>query len=589
MGEGKPLIEEAHAEAVVSYSGVTTADGNAGGTTLVDATLTQANDYWNDQTVLILSGACKGQSRDITDFAGGTITVSPAFDSQIVSGVRFVILPYKPSSAEVSDIKGTGFVKDIDSLVNNRDINFNDGIVWIDAAFGSSGTDYPKGTAVHPVDNLADALTIASSRNIRHLHMLGSFTLSDSISGYTVYGEYLNTDIDLNSKSVGGTVFHMCDLWGTVNGSITCFNCSISDVTDLSGRFKRCTLSSDIYIKSSSYFEDCYFRGNAYCDFSGISGGLYIFSRVSGVMALANLTHPTAYIAIFADGLKLSINSNCTAGVIEIYGSAQVIDNSGAGCTVNIYSIEQHDTYGLSAIKELVDDLETRLTAARAGYLDELAAANIPADIDTLLARLTAIRAGYLDELDFDLDARLGTPAGGSIAADIATIDSIVDELKADSVYHMTFWSDVQPTVIIPAVAADLDFPDVVVADLPSGITIIRAVAILKYAQKEDTSGSANAINGVNKGIRVKKSTGAWGTDDVMAIDIPDNTMLTAASTKEGGDAIEGNNDISGEVDGNATYNFRSEQTNRGDAIVADGANLILRDVQIGIKVYFTA
>lgn len=38
-------------------------------------------------------------------------------------------------------------------------------------------------------------------------------------------------------------------------------------------------------------------------------------------------------------------------------------------------------------------------TAARAGYLDELAAANIPADIDTLLSRLTALRAGYLDEL----------------------------------------------------------------------------------------------------------------------------------------------------------------------------------------------
>jgi hypothetical protein len=51
------------------------------------------------------------------------------------------------------------------------------------------------------------------------------------------------------------------------------------------------------------------------------------------------------------------------------------------------------------AIDNLVDDLESRLTAARAGYLDELAAANIPADIDTLLSRLSAARAGYLDEL----------------------------------------------------------------------------------------------------------------------------------------------------------------------------------------------
>jgi len=39
-------------------------------------------------------------------------------------------------------------------------------------------------------------------------------------------------------------------------------------------------------------------------------------------------------------------------------------------------------------IETLVDDLETRLTAARAGYLDELGAANIPADIDTVLEQV---------------------------------------------------------------------------------------------------------------------------------------------------------------------------------------------------------
>lgn len=77
-----------------------------------------------------------------------------------------------------------------------------------------------------------------------------------------------------------------------------------------------------------------------------------------------------------------------------------------------------------------IDTLLTRLSALRAGYLDELAAANIPADVDTLLARLTALRAGYLDELDFDLNARLGLPAGASISADLLTIDNLVDDLE---------------------------------------------------------------------------------------------------------------------------------------------------------------
>lgn len=54
----------------------------------------------------------------------------------------------------------------------------------------------------------------------------------------------------------------------------------------------------------------------------------------------------------------------------------------------------------LVTINNLVDELESRLTAARAGYLDELAAANLPADVDTLLSRLSAARAGYIDLLN---------------------------------------------------------------------------------------------------------------------------------------------------------------------------------------------
>lgn len=60
----------------------------------------------------------------------------------------------------------------------------------------------------------------------------------------------------------------------------------------------------------------------------------------------------------------------------------------------------------LAILKAYIDELETRLTAARAGYLDELAAANIPTDlaliiayVDELETRLTATRAGYLDAL----------------------------------------------------------------------------------------------------------------------------------------------------------------------------------------------
>lgn len=58
-----------------------------------------------------------------------------------------------------------------------------------------------------------------------------------------------------------------------------------------------------------------------------------------------------------------------------------------------------------------IDTLLTRLSSARAGYLDALAPANLPADVGALLARLTSARAGYLDVL-----------AAASLPADVTTL-----------------------------------------------------------------------------------------------------------------------------------------------------------------------
>lgn len=50
--------------------------------------------------------------------------------------------------------------------------------------------------------------------------------------------------------------------------------------------------------------------------------------------------------------------------------------------------------------------------------------------VQTLLNRLTSTRAGYLDELDFDLDARLGSPAHVSVVGDIADLITRVKGLN---------------------------------------------------------------------------------------------------------------------------------------------------------------
>ncbi|KKK64346.1 hypothetical protein LCGC14_2985120 [marine sediment metagenome] len=164
---------------------------------------------------------------------------------------------------------------------------------------------------------------------------------------------------------------------------------------------------------------------------------------------------------------------------------------------------------------------------------------------------------------------------------------AVIEAEIQKAVTWLDFWSDSADVIDLGTPAADVNLPDVVVSGLPAGVAMVRVVAILKVRAIENTSSSgANAISGA-QAIRVMKSTGAWGADDLAAINLADNLWTVAASTREGGDVLIGDNDVKGEVDGDATYNFRSEETNRGDAISALADNLELYDVQVGLRVYY--
>jgi len=156
-------------------------------------------------------------------------------------------------------------------------------------------------------------------------------------------------------------------------------------------------------------------------------------------------------------------------------------------------------------------------------------------------------------------------------------------------VCQMDFHSATPTAVLaIPAVAADKDFPSVIVAGIPSGATMLSAEAMLVIGALHDTSAAENQVAAASKTLRVKKSTGAWGADDIVALTFSQNALECKASEYGGGRVLFGGTDVKAEVDGNATYNFRSEQTNRSDAVTATGASLELLDVSTILRVLFT-
>ncbi len=104
------------------------------------------------------------------------------------------------------------------------------------------------------------------------------------------------------------------------------------------------------------------------------------------------------------------------------------IEENGASLLDTIRDAIQHGTYGLSAIETLVDELETRLSAARAGYLDNLSAGAVA------LASALTTHDGKLDTVDGNVDAiLLDTGSDGVVlkAAGLAAdaVDEILDEV----------------------------------------------------------------------------------------------------------------------------------------------------------------
>lgn len=150
-----------------------------------------------------------------------------------------------------------------------------------------------------------------------------------------------------------------------------------------------------------------------------------------------------------------------------------------------------------------------------------------------------------------------------------------------DNLAHLfgknTFWSDITDLMTLNNVASDENFPDIVLPNIPG--TLTRAYLVLTLSEAVDTSGAQNAVDGAQT-IRIKKSTGAWGVDDIAAIDVPDNSLLTATNETRAGVAWIGDIELSSVVDVfNATYNVRWENS------LVDGADLLLRDIQIGLIV----
>ncbi|MDD5082512.1 MAG: hypothetical protein PHU08_03965, partial [Dehalococcoidales bacterium] len=148
----------------------------------------------------------------------------------------------------------------------------------------------------------------------------------------------------------------------------------------------------------------------------------------------------------------------------------------------------------------------------------------------------------------------------------------------------MDFWSGTLEEAQVNAAGVTVALPGVTVNGIPTGATVLRAVAMFKFRMVENTNAAANKLNGgtvadTSQVIQVRDDApGAW----MDAVSFVDDQFGLDAETREGGDVCIGSVDISSIVDGNDGYEFRW-LLGRADL---DFINF--NDVQVGIRVWYS-
>ncbi len=218
---------------------------------------------------------------------------------------------------------------------------FENGWVWFDANDGVAGTTGSIGAPWNPVDNIADAKTIATARKLRTYHLLSDFaiTLPVAHTNWKFTGDNeITAFIDLNGQDVFGSRFEHVVLFGTCTGFISCKLAALADVTADVISAIECTLQGTI---TASIFTSTFFRCITTapgCTVDAINltapGSGYEIGQHSGDLTFVNIANANTGVIVHMFGGTLTLDATCTLGAIRIGGDCVLVDNSGVGCVV---------------------------------------------------------------------------------------------------------------------------------------------------------------------------------------------------------------------------------------------------------------
>lgn len=260
----------------------------------------------------------------------------------------------------------------VDEILAQNQLGLYDAKVHIDTTGTGkalSGTEFPVGTASVPVDNLADALTIADNLGFSHFVFRGAITLTQATGNTQWEGDGTFAFVDFNGQDVSGTNFSRLGCSGVIALPVTQTiliesSSIVNTVTNFSGIISNSTLAAPVILQPGltrilNCTADAPGAGPTSPIIDAVDNlGIDVAVRnYAGELRLENFTQSDSVLAIGFNSGELVIEASCTEfDRVELRGIGHITNNStvpvGIGKTIDVAGFIEGDDIRLT--KQLV-------------------------------------------------------------------------------------------------------------------------------------------------------------------------------------------------------------------------------------------